>query len=141
MPSIYTQTASGDRFRVIPDRWTVDYVYVPSSVDAWIYEATDDVEIIDVRHIVGVTAGAAVTATLRKNASGAPTSGNSVTTTALALDATANTTVVKTLTATTADRQLASGQRISLDFSAALGVGATGLIQVELKRRFPLVDF
>lgn len=50
------------------------------------------------------------------------------------LKATANTVQTGTLTATTADLQLAAGDRLSLDFEAAATEGANVLVTVSLKR-------
>lgn len=99
-------------------------------VDFWGYVAPRKLRVIDIREVHGVIGGAGATVMPRKVTSGqAPSAGLALLTAAFDLvGVAANTPSTGTLTATDADRILAVGNGIALDYSGTL----TGLRSVTI---------
>lgn len=101
-----------------------------------LYTATEAVQVVAIRVVPDLVQGGALTGTVVK-ATGTATPANGTTPmhTANAIDfnATAHTVQSITLSATTADLQLAAGERIGLDLSAALTTGRA-CITIRYKR-------
>lgn len=121
----------------IPHDVVVNYNYdiAGSIVDSWVFIADADYELVGARLIPTVVGtGGAATADVKK-ASGttALTSGTTMLTAGMDCVGVVNTQVTATLSATTANRRLASGDRIGIDFTGTL-TSAVGLIQLNLKR-------
>jgi hypothetical protein len=113
-----------------------NYDIAGNAVDTWVFIADADYELVGARCIPTVAGsdGSAVTADVVK-ASGttAVGSGTTMLSSTFDLKGTAHTLVNRTLTATLADRRLASGDRIGINFGGTL-TAAVGLIQLNLKR-------
>jgi hypothetical protein len=108
--------------------------YIASSVDKVIFVASRAYAVKAIRGRVTVagTDGSAVTATVRKVASGtAITSGTALHSGTFNLKGTADTNQSLTLSATASDLLIAPGEAIAIDFAGTL-TSATGVITVEL---------
>ena len=117
---------------------TVTY-YIPTHASRTVYNvftATRGFTVVGATYVPDVAQGAALTATVVKAVStAAPAAGTTPITTAnnVNLNASANAVQTLTLTSTTADLVLASGNRIGVVLSGALSTGA-GLLTIRLKR-------
>jgi hypothetical protein len=141
--------ASGKTLAVTTtDKLTVGGIIVPqyvvvtyngqtaSATDATIFIAARAYQVVDVSEVHSVAAGGTSTLQLTKDTStNAPGAGTDLlTSTGFNLNATANTVQNGTLTSTTADLQLAAGDRLGLDFANAIQSSATVSVTVSLKR-------
>jgi hypothetical protein len=122
----------------IPQDEIINFNYIATSVDSWVFVADADYEVVAVKLIPSVAGNdaSAVTADIMK-ASGttAVASGTTVLSAAdsLNLKGTAHTLQTGTLSATQSARQITSGDRLGINFTGTL-TSAVGLIQVSLKR-------
>lgn len=101
-----------------------------------LYTATEAIQVVSIRVVPDLVQGGALTGTVVKAVSTAtPANGTTPMHTANAIDfnATAHTVQSITLSSTTADLQLAAGNRIGLDLSAALTTGRA-CITIRYKR-------
>lgn len=108
--------------------------YIATSVDKTIFIAQRKVRVVRIvgRPTVAGTDGSAVTAEVRKVASGtAITSGTLLHSGTYDLKGTVNTNQVLTLSTTSADLNLDAGDSIAIDFTGTL-TAATGVISVGL---------
>lgn len=119
----------------------LSYNFTASSGDGWLFVADRPYQVISLKevHQTAGTDGGAVTLGVRKvtNVSdpGAAAGANvkEFLTADFDLKSTANTTVTGTLTATTADLQLATGDKIGLNFTGTKTSLAGGALTVELR--------
>lgn len=115
--------AGGETFEIVVD-------LLAASVDQWAFIAQRACKLVGVKEIHSVVGGASAAVRPRKitdaSAPGAAASATvlELTTASIDLTATINTTQTPTLTATIADRSLAAGDKVGLDFSGTL----TGLV-------------
>lgn len=108
--------------------------YTASSVDKTLFTAARAYRVKDIRGRVTVagTDASAVTATIRKAASGtAITSGTALHSSTFNLKGTADTNQTLTLSTTDTDLDIAAGDSIAIDFGGTL-TAATGVITVSL---------
>ena len=137
MPEKYTKRPDGSVGSIPHDIIvTFNYDILANAVDTWLFYADTTYEVVGVKCVPRVAGsdGSAVTAAVKK-ASGttAPASGTTVMASTFNLKGTADTLQTDTLTTTIADRRLAAGDRLGVDFTGTL-TAAVGLIQVNLKR-------
>lgn len=112
---------------------TAPVIAAASIVDAPVFVADRDYELLEVRETHSVAGAASSTLQIRHAASGtAPASGTALLNAALALDSTANTPVRGTLTTTLADLQIARGRSIALDFTGTV-TAYVGVVQLVLQ--------
>lgn len=130
-------TATGG---VTGQNFSVNYVGQTSeaATDRAIFVAPVACQVVGVRQVHSVAAGGASTLQLTKDTgTTAPGGGTDLltnnTNTGFDLNATANTVQTGTLTATTADLQLAAGDRLSLDFANTIQSTAGLVVTVWLK--------
>jgi hypothetical protein len=119
--------------RVVPKVVMVTVDVNATSVDKHVFIAGDAYQVVAVKHIVSTGAAGATVDVKKCTGTTAPASGTTVVSAALALDATSNTTTTATLSSTAADLLLASGDRLSLDFTGTL-TGLVGMVQLYLRR-------
>lgn len=111
----------------------VTFNYYAGAIDTSFFIATRLYRVKAVILRVDVTAGAGITALIKKAASGiAINAGTSISTTAFALDGVAFTNQNGVLSATPADLEIAAGTAIGIDFSGVVAVGAAGSVTVTL---------
>ena len=113
-----------------------NYDAAGNAVDTWVFVADADYELAGVRivpTVAGTDAGAVSADVVKASGTTAVGSGTTMLTSTLDLKGTANTLVTRTLTATLANRRLAAGERIGINFTGVL-TAAVGLIQLNLKR-------
>lgn len=137
MPNRYVQ-ANDKSIRSIPQDVVVTFNYdiLANKTDNVIYIANCPMEVEEIKcmPVVAGSDGSAVTAEVKK-ASGttATGSGTSLATATFDLKGTAYTVQTATLSSTKSVRELASGDRLGIDFTGTL-TAAEGFIQVRLKR-------
>lgn len=110
-----------------------------AATDRVIFLANAAYQVVAIRQIHSVAAGGASKLQVTKDTgTTAPGAGTDLltnnTNTGFDLNATANTVQVGTLTATTADLQLAAGDRLSIDFADTIQSTAGLVVAVSLKR-------
>lgn len=137
MPNRYVKAADGTT-RSIPQDVVVEMNYdiLGLKTDNVLYIANCPMEIVEIvcMPVVAGTDAGAVTAEVKK-ASGttATGSGTAVQSATFNLKSTIYTVQTATLSATKSTRELASGDRIGIDFTGTL-TSAEGFIQIRLKR-------
>lgn len=107
-----------------------------SSVDTQLFISTGAWQVVSVEeaHTVAGNDGGAVTIMVNKcTGTQAPSAGNATLTGTLDLKGAANTVQAGTLTATTADLQLADGDRLCADFTGTLTTLAGGVVTIGLQ--------
>jgi hypothetical protein len=110
----------------------VAFNYYAGAIDTSFFIASRAYRVKSVILRVDVTAGAGITALIKKAASGtAINAGTSISTTAFALDGAAFTNQNGVLAAA-ADLEIAAGDAIGIDFTGAVAVGAAGSVTVTL---------
>jgi hypothetical protein len=134
-------TAGDNTLRAIPDSLALSFVLVAASVDQVAFIADGPYEVIAARevHETAGTDGSAVTLDIKKvTGTTAGASGTTVLASTFDLKSTAKTVVTKNgasgLTATLADRRLAAGDRLYLDFTGTLTALVGGMVTIYLKR-------
>ncbi len=127
----------------LPQRVMLRKEFNANSVDDWVFIADRAYTVVSIKevHSVAGNDASAVTLDVRKvtdaSAPGA-SAGSTVKellASALNLKSTANTVVTGTLTSTTADLDLAAGDKIGLNFIGTLTTLAGGLLVIELKAK------
>lgn len=112
------------------------YLSVPifaTDVSKSVFVATDAVQVVAIRVVYGVLAVAGTLNLEKLTGTQAPAGGTTMLTGDIALTGTANTVLSGTLTSTTADLQLAAGNRIGIPLATLTGlVGCT--VTIVLKR-------
>jgi hypothetical protein len=137
MPNKYVRASDGTT-RSIPQDVVITFNYdiLGLKTDNVIFIANCPMEVAEVKcmPVVAGTDGSAVTAEIKK-ASGttATGSGTAVATATFDLKGTVYTVQTATLSGTKSVRELASGDRLGIDFTGTL-TAAEGFIQVRLKR-------
>ena len=144
--AIEASTTDGDTIKILKfapanDRVVITKTFNASSVDDWIFIADRAYTTVSVKEIHSVAGGSAAAAAIRKvTAAGTAAPGASagatvkeLLTAALDLTTTANISQTATLTATTADRDLAAGDKIGSDLSGTLTGLAGCVVVIELK--------
>lgn len=128
-----------------PDGLTVAGIIVPvyktapvslfvTDVSKAIYIATEAVQLVAVRVVFGI---ASVSGTLnieKLTGTTVPGSGTALLTGTISLAGTANTVLSGTLSATTADLQLAAGNRIGIVLAGTLTSLVGAVVEIDLKR-------
>lgn len=137
MPNRYAKRPDGTTSSIIVDEVVnFNYDILAQKTDNVIYIANCPMEVTEIKcmPVVAGSDGSAVTAEIKK-ASGttATGSGTSVATGTFDLKGTAYTVQTATLSGTKSVRELASGDRLGVDFTGTL-TAAEGFIQVRLKR-------
>jgi hypothetical protein len=137
MPSRFL-VAGDNTLRSIPDTIYVRHELRSTSVDNVFFISDGNYEVISVAVVQsGLGAGSSTLDVMKCDGTDAPASGTTILAAVFALDSTANTPVVKNaasgLTATIADRKLASGDRLSVDLSGTIS-SLVGNLTVGLKR-------
>lgn len=122
----------------IPHDVVVNFNYdiAGNAVDTWVFLADADYEVVGVRTIptvAGTDVGAVTADVVKASGTTAVASGTTVLSATIDLKGTANTLITSTLTSTAANKRLASGDRLGVNFTGTL-TAAVGLIQVNLKR-------
>jgi hypothetical protein len=133
--------ASADKLTVgggiLPQVIEVSYVgqTTEAATDRAFFIANRAYQVTAIRQVHGVAAGGASTLQVTKDTgTTAPGAGTDLLqSTGFNLNATANTVQTGTLTATTADLQLAAGDRLSLDFANTIQSTAGLVVTVSLK--------
>jgi hypothetical protein len=111
----------------------VTFNYYAGAIDTSFFIASRAYRVRSIILRVDVTAGAGITAQIKKAASGiAINAGTLLSSTVFALDGAAFTNQVGALSATPADLDLAAGDAIGIDFTGAVAVGAAGSVTVTL---------
>jgi hypothetical protein len=111
----------------------VTFNYYAGAIDTSFFIASRAYRVRSVILRVDVTAGAGITALIKKAPSGsAINTGTSISTTVFALDGAAFTNQVGALSATPADLEIAAGDAIGIDFTGAVAAGAAGSVTVTL---------
>lgn len=138
---VKVMTAGDNTLRAIPDSIALSFVLVAASVDQVAFIADGPYEVIAARevHETAGTDGSAVTLDIKKvTGTTAGASGTTVLASTFDLKSTAKTVVTKNgtsgLTATLADRKLAAGDRLYLDFTGVLTALVGGMVTIYLKR-------
>lgn len=140
--------ADGDVVQVLVlptdlDRVVITKTFNASSVDDWVFVADRPYTVVSIKevHSVAGNDGGTVTADVRKvtdvSAPGAA-AGSTVKeflSAALNLKSTANTTVTGTLTATGADLDLATGDKVGVNYVGTLTTLAGAVLVIELKAK------
>ena len=122
---------------IVPQEMVIVWPISASSVDESIFIASDSWQITHIEevHTVAGNDGSAVNVTVTNcDGTDAPSAGNNMLQAVIDLKGTANTMQTGTLTATTADLQLADGDRLALDYSGTLTTLAGGSITIHMKR-------
>lgn len=146
--AVKAAAADGDIVQVLvlrsdSDRVVVTKTFNASSVDDWVFVADRPYTVVSIKevHSVAGNDGGTVTADVRKvtdvSAPGAA-AGSTVKefmSAALNLKSTANTTVTGTLSGTASDLDLATGDKIGVNFIGTLTTLAGGVLVIELKTR------
>jgi hypothetical protein len=133
-------TDSDNVLRAIPDAMVVDQSTTATDVDRIVFTAAFPCELVSVveTHSTAGTDGSAVSLDIKKaTGTTAPASGTTMLASTFNLKSTANTPVTKNgasgLTATLADRKLATGDRVCFDFTGTL-TALVGHVTIYLKR-------
>jgi hypothetical protein len=137
MPNKFVRRSDGTTSSIIQDEViTFNYDILGLKTDNVIFIASHPMEVTEIKCMptVAGTDASAVTAEIKK-ASGttATGSGTAVATATFNLKSTIYTVQTATLSATKSVRELASGDRLGIDFTGTL-TSAEGFIQVRLKR-------
>ena len=139
-------TTSGDFVKIIRlapavDRVIINIPITASSVDTWVFTADAAYTLVSVNENHSVVGSTSAAVAIRKVTANAVAPGASAGATCIELlnasidlTATANTTQTATLSSTAGAVNIASGNKIGLDFSGTL-TGLVGVITLEFKRR------
>lgn len=119
--------------RVVPKVIAVTVLLTASTVPTHIFVADDAYQVTGIRHVVSTGASGATLTVGKTTGTTAPASATIVTTAALDLNATANTSTTATLLGTVATLQLAAGGRLSI-FTGGTLTGLVGMVTIFLKR-------
>jgi hypothetical protein len=112
--------ATGTR-RVLTDVQHLNIPLSSASVDGPVFIAPRGYKVVSVKVIASTAGASSSTVGVRKcTGTTAPASGTLVTTAALALDGTINTTVAGTLSATASDYTLAAGDKLAIDMTGTI---------------------
>ncbi len=146
--ALNTTTTDGDSIRILKlapanDRVIVKQSYAAASVDDWIFIADRAYTVVSIKEIHSVAGGSSAAIAIRKHtAAGTAAPGaaagatvKELLTAAIDLTATANVSQTATLTATTADLNLAAGDKIGSDLSGTLTGLAGCVVVIELKAK------
>ena len=127
-------TKNDGSLAAIPERVYVTRYIDANSVDQNVFIADLPYYVETIREVHSVAGGSSAAVVVKKcTGTTAVASGTALHSTAVDLTATAETVASVTITAATADRKLAAGDRLSLDFSGTL-TGLIGVVEIGLRK-------